>query len=366
MRSTDARGLLASSYVNANRKISRDLWMEESFPQWGQYLNHQIEQYQVPKGQVSIWWCGGSSWVLKTDEDGVFWIDMFTGGSGYTERSTCGVCRQSGADSTNWLTLNPVLIDPWNFKHLDGSFITHIHQDHCDIYSVKAAAQSSNAVFYGPKSVIGRLEEYEVPTERRILTEVGDTIEIPGGRVRILPCYDDTAIRTGGGRKLLDYDDVCVCFLFETSGGNILFMGDTWYNDGYAYFPQFFDIDVAIFDMGYNHPGATDKMTPYDCVRMGMALKCKAMIPDHYDNLAHTAYEPALMVRQFERLAQEMTPEISTTIMQHGGMYQYPRDRYMKHYRYQNESQGIDVTRIPAYQKLAEKFEPIKKEKEYR
>jgi len=85
------------------------------------------------------------------------------------------------------------------------------------------------------------------------------------------------------------------------------------------------------------------------------------MIPDHYDNLAYTAWEPNLIVNQFERIAEEMAPQINTTIMQHGGMYQYPRDRYMKHYRYENESQGIDVTRIPAYQKLATKFEPINK-----
>jgi len=358
---TDGRGLLSGNYVNANHDITRKIWLEESFPQWGNFLNQQIEEYEVPKGEVSIWWCGGSSWVLKTDEGGVFWIDMFSGGSGYTEHNTCGVCRQSGAESINWLTLTPNVVDPWNFKHLDGSFITHIHQDHCDIYSIKAANQTTNAPFYGPKSVMSRLDEYEVDPSKQILTQVGDVIEIPGGRVRILPCYDDTAIRTGGKKELLDYDDVCVCFLFETSGGNILFMGDTWYNDGYAYFPKFFDIDVAIFDMGYNHPGATDKMTPYDCVRMGIALDCKSMIPDHYDNLAYTAWDPNLIVNQFERIAGEIAPEINTTIMQHGGMYQYPRDRYMKHYRYQNESQGIDVTKIPAYQKLATKFDPINK-----
>jgi len=358
---TDGRGLISGAYVNANRNITRESWLEESFPQWGNFLNKQIETYEVPKGQVSIWWCGGSSWALKTDEGGIFWIDMFSGGSGYTERSTCGVCRQSGAESINWLTLTPNVIDPWNFKQLNGSFITHIHQDHCDIYSIKAANQNTNASFYGPKSVMSRLDEYEVDSSKKVLTQVGDVIEIPGGRVRILPCYDDTAIRTGGNKELLDYDDVCVCFLFETAGGNILFMGDTWYNDGYAYFPKFFDIDVAIFDMGYNHPGATDKMTPYDCVRMGMALNCKAMIPDHYDNLAYTAWEPNLIINQFERIAEEMAPQINTTIMQHGGMYQYPRDRYMKHYRYPNESQGVDVTRIPAYQKLADKFKPINK-----
>jgi L-ascorbate 6-phosphate lactonase len=358
---TDGRGLLSGTYANTNHNIDRNIWLQDSFPQWGSYLNKQIEDTVIPKGQVGLWSCGGSSWVLKTDEGYTCWIDMFTGGSGYTERSSCGVCRQSGADSTNWLQLTPTVIDPWKFGKLDGCFITHVHQDHCDVNSVKAANQTKDTPFYGPKVVAARLKEFETPKDRIHQVTVGDCIEIPGGRVRILPCYDDTAIRTGGAQSLLDYDDACICFLFETSGGNILFMGDTWYNDAYAYFPYFFDVDVAIFDMGFNWPGATDKMTPYDCVRLGMALQCKVMLPDHYDNLAHTAYEPAFVVQQFKRLAQEMTPEIRTIIMQIGGMLLYPRDKNIGHYHYPCGSVGVDYTRIPGYLKLAEKFAPKEK-----
>ncbi|MBP2649915.1 MAG: ascorbate 6-phosphate lactonase [Firmicutes bacterium] len=355
---TDGRGLLSGTYSNTNHSMDQDVWLHDTFPQWGRYLNLQIEHAVIPKGQIGLWWCGGSSWVLKTDEGGTFWIDMFTGGSGYTEQSSCGVCRQSGAESMNWLTLTPGVINPWEFGKLDGCMITHVHQDHCDVNSIKAINQTKDTNFYGPKVVAKRLNEFETPVDRIHQVTVGDVVEIPGGRVRVLPCYDDTAIRTGGAAGLLDYEDACVCFLFETSGGNVLFMGDTWYNDAYAYFPRFFDIDLAIFDMGFNWPGATDKMTPYDCVRMGMALQCKTMIPDHYDNLAHTAYDPMFIVNQFERLAQEMTPDIKTIIMQIGGMILYPKDKNVGHYRYPNGSIGVDVTRISGYQKLAAKFHP--------
>jgi len=357
---SDGRGLTSGTYTNINRTITKDMWLREAFPEWGTFLNREIEKLEVSKGQVSMWWCGGSSWVLKTDEGGIFFIDMFSGGSGYTELSTCGVCRQSGADSSNWLRLNPQVIDPWEFKRLDGCFITHVHQDHCDIYSVKAALQTTNAKFYGPKVVTKRLQEFEVPDERITLAEVGKTIEIPGAKVHIMPCFDDTAIRTGGAAGLLDYDDACVCFLFETSGGNILFMGDTWYNDGYSYFSQFFDIDVAIFDMGYNHPGATDKMTPYDCVRLGKALNAKVLIPDHYDNLAAMAWDPSVIVNQFERIATEMTPEIKTVIMQCGGRFDYPKDQDIKHYRYKPGAVGVDINRVDTYKKMKAKFDANK------
>ena len=135
---TDGRGFPSGAYLNQNHPMDRTQWLEDTFPEWGSFLNQEIENYEVPKGQVSLWWCGGPSWVLKTDEGGVFMIDQYCGPSMYTELYYCGVCKQAGADSINWIRLNPQVIDPWKFNHIDGIFCTHAHQDHCDLYAVKA------------------------------------------------------------------------------------------------------------------------------------------------------------------------------------------------------------------------------------
>ena len=88
---------------------------------------------------------------------------------------------------------------------------------------------------------------------------------------RFLKNYDDCATKTGDG-PAQPYDEVATSFLFKTSAGNILFLGDTWYNDGYVAIGQKYDIDVAIFDIGWNEPGAFDKMTPYEGARLGSAF----------------------------------------------------------------------------------------------
>lgn len=357
VKMTDGRGLVSGTYTNTNHALDREKWLHECFPGWSTFLNRQIETYEVPKGQVSMWWIGGASWILKTDEGAVIWIDVFTGSSGYTEISSCGVCRQSGAESMNWLMLDPIVIDPWDFKRLDAALITHVHQDHCDIYSVKAATQTTDAPFYGPEVVHTRLKDFEVPDDRNHCVHVGDEIKVPGAVIQVLPNYDDTAIRTGGG-ALKDYDECAVSYLIKTSAGNILFAADSWYNDGYAYFPDFFDVDVATCNMGYNFTGATDKMTPYDIVRFADAIKCKVIIPDHYENLAHCAYDPQLLVDQFERIADEMIPDIRHCVMQVGGMYQYPRDMNMRRYRHKPGVVDVDKTRVKNYMRLAEKFTP--------
>jgi len=349
---TDGRGVISGTYVSQNQEMTKAQWLEDCYPEWGSYLNKQIENCQVPKGQVALWWCGGPSWVLKTDEGGIFWIDQYCGPSLYTEAvGNCGVCKQSGAESINWLRLNPQVIDPWEFKQLDGAFCTHMHQDHCDLYAVKAALQTTNAPFYGSIKAAEKLKRFGVPDSRIHTAIVGESVKIKGAEVEFLICYDDTAIRTTAGDELLPYDVASVCFLFKTSGGNILFMGDTWYNDGYVEVGANYDIDVAIFDMGSNAPGATDKMTPYDCARLGPALKAKVLLPDHYDNWANTSGTPGLLTDQFERIVSELTPEIKTVIMACGGKFMYPQDKDIKRYKYPDGSDDYCYERSEIFKK---------------
>lgn len=339
---TDGRGFLAGDYLNMDHPMDKRQWQEDCFPEWGTFLNREIENFAVPKGQVALWWCGGPSWMLKTDEGGIFFIDQYCGPSMYTSLYYCGVCKQSGAESINWIRLNPQVIDPWEFKQLDGVFCTHAHQDHCDLYAVKAALQTTDAMFYAPPIAAKKLKGFSVPDERITVAKVGESVKVKGAEVEFLICYDQTAIRTGSGDVNISFEDAACCFLFKTSGGNILFMGDTWYHDGYVAIRANYDIDVAIFDMGSNAPGATDKMPPYDCARLGQILNAKLLIPDHYDNWANTAGDPDLLVRQFERIVEENTPEIKTMIMRPGGRFLYPADQDKKRYRYPDGSEFYD------------------------
>ena len=356
---TDGRGINSGTYVTANQEINRSQWLEDCYPEWGTFLNNEIEKFEVPKGQVGLWWCGGPSWVLKTDAGGIYWIDQYCGPSLYTEAvGNCGVCKQSGARTINWLRLNPQVIDPWKFKQLDGSFITHMHQDHCDLYAVKAALSTTNATFYASPMACKKLKGFQVPDNRIHMACVGDSIPIKGGTVDVLLCFDDTAIRTkplnskADGPEFLPYEIAAVSFLFKTSGGNILFMGDTWYNDGYVAVGAENQIDVAIFDMGFNAPGATDKMTPYDCCRTVKALKAKVMIPDHYDNWANCTGDPSMLTRQLEYLAKDLCPDTKTVILACGGRFLYPKDQNIGRYAYPDGSDEYDYKASEVYKRI--------------
>lgn len=344
IKKTDGRGIISGKWLNQYHDITREDWLEDSFPEWGTLLNQEIETYEVPKGQVSLWWCGGPSWVLKTDEGGIYFIDQYCGPSMYTDLSYCGVCKQSGASSINWIRLNPQVIDPWKFNQLDGVFCTHAHQDHCDLYAINATAKTTDCQYYAPPQAAAKIENFGAPKERINVARVGESVKIKGGEVEFLMNYDQTIANTGEGNEMQPFDQVATCFLFKTSGGNILFMGDTWYHNGYVEFPQY-NIDVAIFDMGSNAPGATDKMTPYDCARVVETIQTKVALPDHYDNWANTSGDPDLLTQQFERIVKENTPWIKTVIMRVGGRFNYPADQDIGRYKYPNGSENYYFSR---------------------
>jgi L-ascorbate 6-phosphate lactonase len=321
----DGRGIISGDWLNQYHDITKEDWYHDCFPQWGLLLNNHIQNYQVPRDEVAMWWCGGPSWVLKTDEGGIFFIDQYSGPAMYTERHYCGVCNQSGAKSINWIRLNPQIIDPWEFKRLDGVFCTHKHQDHCDIYTINAALKTTNTKFYAPPVAAEKIKGMGVPSDRLIVSKVGGSVKLPGAEVEFLYCFDTTAIQTGGGSEL-PYDEVATSFLFKTSGGNILFLGDTWFHDGYVAMGRKYKIDVATFDMGWNASGATDKMTPYDCARVGQILNAKVLIPDHSDNWINTASNPDMLCKQFVDIVKQNTPHIKPVILKVGAQFNYPRD----------------------------------------
>ena len=344
MREGFEGGIMSGAFANENRNITKDDWLREVFPEWGTMLNQQIENAGIPEGQIALWWLGGPSFAMKTSGGDVFLIDNYAGPSIYTEYSYCGVCRVSGAKRLEWLRLNPMLIDPWEFKKLDAVFCSHHHQDHCDFYTIKATKETTNCHYIASKSAAAKIRKFDVPVER--ITEVvpGDTIKIGRVEVQALLNYDSMAALTGAQSpdKLQNIRDVAVSFLFKTDAGNILLLADTLYNNGYAAFKKY-DVDLVLCNMGYAPPGATDKMNPFDCFRVAQAVGAKYLIPYHYDNWANSQEDPSTLEYIVGKKRAEHRTDLKTVILQQGAMFQYPQDKDIGRYTYPDYLERYDA-----------------------
>ncbi len=332
---SDGRGIISGAYLNEERNITKDDWLREVFPEWGTLLNLEMQNCKVEKGQVALWWFGGPSFGMKTSDGDIFLIDNYAGPSIYTEYSYCGVCRTSGAPTIEWLRLGPMMIDPWEFKKLDGVFCSHHHQDHCDFYTIKATLGTTDAPYIGPKVTTEKFRKFNVPENRIIEVVPGDTIKVGNTEVQILLNYDTMAAMTGAQtpEDLQKIQDVAVSFLFKTDGGNMLFLADTLYNNGYAAFKEY-DIDVVFTNMGYAPPGATDKMSPFEAFRVAQAVGAKHLVPYHYDNWANSQEDPTTLEYIVDKKRKEHRTDLKTVILQPGAQFVYPRDKDMGRYTY--------------------------------
>ena len=329
----DGRGVMRATWMQSvDRPMDRDQWLREVFPEWGTFLNNQIRDAQVEQGQVNLWWFGGPSFVLKTRTGEVFLVDGYAGPSSYTEYQNCGVCRTSGATTINWMKLWPQVFDPWGFARLDAALSTHHHSDHCDVYTIKAALQTTDCPFVGPLSCVERFRNFKVPEDRIARVKPGDTLKYGATEIEVVPCFDTIATYTGASKpgERRPFADVAVAYLFKTEGGNILFLGDTLYQNAYVLLGQKYDIDLAIFNIGNNAPGALDKPTPYDAYMIMEALKADYFIPFHWESWSNVASDPG----EVEWIFAKRNPRIRPIILQPGAAIVFPRDKDIGRYIY--------------------------------
>jgi len=135
------------------KKIDRDTWLRSVFPEWGTYLNEEIEETKVPPKKFAMWWltcCG--VWIktpAKVDIAIDFWVQRGEATKKqlpYKQIKDAQIVRMTGARKyPPFLRISPHVIDPFQVKKLDAVLSTHIHGDHICEFVAAAAVTIVNA-----------------------------------------------------------------------------------------------------------------------------------------------------------------------------------------------------------------------------
>ena len=56
-------------------EITRESWIMSTFPEWGTWLNEEIEAEEVKPGNIAMWWLGCTGIWMKTPENANITID---------------------------------------------------------------------------------------------------------------------------------------------------------------------------------------------------------------------------------------------------------------------------------------------------
>lgn len=346
----DEYGIMDGGTIGLPREMTRDIWLQEVFPEWGTYLNYELETIKVPEKSGMLWYYGAMSCAVKSQAGAVFLIDLYSGPSMFTDKSYCGVCKTCGADKLYWMRLNPMMVDPWKLKRLDAVLITHHHQDHMCFYTVKATLQTTNCKYICPPESGRRLKNnMGVPEDRLIITEPGKSVQIEDMKIDFAPNYDTIATRTGFPSPVA-FSEVACSYIFNTPGGNFAFLGDTLYSNAYAAFKDQYNIDYLSVNMGNNAPGYTDKNSPWDVWRIAEACGTKNIVPMHHDNWAN-CWENPMFLEQIVKWKNEERrhPVMNVITLLPGARFEFPKDNDGRRYMYPDYRENANCKKSEEY-----------------
>lgn len=326
---------------NTISEVTKESWILSTFPEWGTYLNEEIEATIVKPGTVSIWWLGCTGIWLKSEGGTNILCDLWCG----TGKRTHGtgkmvkghqMMRMSGAlNQQPNLRTQPFVIDPFEVKNVDALVVTHIHSDHLDINTAAAVNQNCpDAKFIGPQEVVDIWLKWGVPVDKTIVVHPGDEVAIGDVKLLALEAFDRTVLVTESdpnvtlkGKMPKDMNEMAVNYLFQTSGGNIYHAGDSHYSNLFAKHGNEHQVDVCLGAYGENPRGITDKVTSVDMLRMAESLNAKVVIPVHYDIWANFMADPKEITEIWKFKKDRLNYQFKPFIWQVGGKFTFPDDK---------------------------------------
>lgn len=329
-------------------EITRESWILDTFPEWGTYLNEEIEQTNVADGTFSMWWLGCTGIWVKTPADCNITVDFWTGNGKRTQKTKYMKDNHQMANMCGARLIQPNLraipcvLDPFAVRKLDAVLSTHYHADHIDVSFAASVMKNveGNPPFIGPQYCVDLWVKWGVPQSRCIVVKPGDRLTIGDIEIEALDSFDRTCLVTVPPEGRLagicpeDMDLKSVNYLIKTPGGSIYHSGDSHYSNYYAKHGKDHRIDVALGSYGENPVGITDKMTSSDILRMAEALNAKVMIPVHYDIWTNMQADPAEILALYNMRKYRLDYKFEPFIWQVGGKYTYPSDVGKREYHH--------------------------------
>lgn len=227
------------------------------------------------ESKAAFWWLGQHTFVVKL-EDTVALIDPFL--TDLPERQV------------------PPLFAPEDAAGVvDVVLCTHDHLDHIDPAAIPGLARHTEALFVAPRAHERRMTDLDVPAERLLLLDDGETTGAAGLTVHAVKAAHERFDRTEEGYfPFLGY-------VIEGGGRTVYHAGDTVWWEGLQARLARWAFDLALVpingrDAERLRNDILGNMTYQEAADLVGGLDVSLTVPAHYDMFAFNAEDPLRFV----------------------------------------------------------------------
>lgn len=249
-------------------------------------LVQEIHQTNVTDGAIALWNLGQMGIVLKGfQQDGFICIDPYLTNS--IEQENPG---------TEFVREYPPPIGPEGLTNALAILITHYHNDHLDLSTLRTLAAVSPSTSYAvPASHLSLLQNASFKADRLIAAR--DEVSFSIGNFSITPvaaAHPDYQTDESGNHYFLGY---CV----SINGIRLYHSGDTSVTDKLVERVREFQPHIAMLpinggDYARTARGIVGNMSGREAADFGVAVGADLIIPVHYDMFPNNRDNPAQFV----------------------------------------------------------------------
>jgi L-ascorbate metabolism protein UlaG (beta-lactamase superfamily) len=245
---------------------------------------------------MTLWWLGQAGFAVRCGDSRLL-IDPYL--SDFLSR------KYAGKEFPH-VRMTPAPVSPQELPGLDAVLCSHAHSDHMDPGTLPVVAACHPICrFMAPRAEAAAALERGVPEDRMVAADAGETADLGGMEIHVLPAAHEELKVNGKGEHLY------LGFVLRYAGMAVYHSGDTVPFDGLAGLLRAPGVGVALLpvngrDEYRSRRGVAGNMTLDEAIDLPLNAGIRVLIPHHFGMFEFNTTAPQFLRHRAAQLGARL------------------------------------------------------------